>query len=153
MAEFRTGVRLGLDLGKARIGVAACDATGVLAYPVETIPVSRAELRIPELIAEYQPIEIVIGLPVDLKGRQGIAAEQVRVQVGKLADKVSVPIRLSDERLSTVAASRRLTQTGRKSSGQRKVIDQAAAVEILQVALDAERSGKLGELVERAQSQ
>lgn len=141
MAEFRTGVRLALDWGKARVGVAASDATGTLAYPVETVAAQRALVRIPELVVEYEPIEIVLGLPVDLRGERGIAAGFVLERASELAAVTSVPIVLTDERLSTVAASRRLGQAGKSARKQRAVIDQAAAVEILQAALEAERRG------------
>lgn len=146
MAELRSGVRLALDWGKARIGVAACDRDGVLAYPVETVTAADAARRLPQLVAEYEPIEIVLGLPLNLRGERSIAAEHVLAQARALAPKLGgVPIRLVDERLSTASASRRLGQTGKGSRAQRKIIDQAAAVEILQSALDAERSGRLGE--------
>ncbi|MDO4784437.1 MAG: Holliday junction resolvase RuvX [Propionibacteriaceae bacterium] len=149
MAELRPGVRLGLDWGKARIGVAACDREGLLAYPVETVPAVDAARRLPQLVAEYEPVEIVLGLPVDLKGRRGIAAEYVLAEARRVAPLLGVPIRLSDERLSTASASRRLGQAGKNSRAQRQLIDQAAAVEILNGALEAERRGQLGELLIR----
>lgn len=147
MAELRPGVRLALDWGKARIGVAACDREGVLAYPVETVATSEAARRLPQLVAEYEPAEIVLGLPVDLRGERGLAAQHVLDQARQVAPLLAVPIRLVDERLSTVSASRRLGQAGKNSRAQRQLIDQAAAVEILNSALDAERRGQLGELL------
>ena len=147
MAELRPGVRLALDWGKARIGVAACDRDGILAYPVETVATPEAAHRLPQLVAEYEPTEIVLGLPVDLRGERGLAAEHVLGQARQVAPLLGVPIRLVDERLSTVSASRRLGQAGKNSRAQRHLIDQAAAVEILNSALDAERRGQLGELL------
>jgi putative holliday junction resolvase len=138
---FRRGVRLSLDWGKARIGVAACDPDGTLAYPVETVPTHGAQRRLPELLAEYQPIEVVIGLPRRLAGDEGPAAAQVRAQVAALVEaNTEVSWRFSDERLTTVDASRRLRAAGRHIRHQRAVIDQVAAVAILEQALAVERA-------------
>lgn len=153
VAEVVQGVRLALDWGKARIGVAACDPQGVLAYPVETVQASSAFKRLPELIAEYEPVQIVVGLPVDLRGERGIAAGYVEQEALKLAELTDVPIALSDERLSTVAASRRLSQAGKGSKSQRSLIDQAAAVEILQAALETLRRGRALELLNTRKNQ
>lgn len=147
VAEFRIGVRLGVDWGKARVGVAACDPNGTLAYPVETLPAATAQAGLAALVAEYEPIEVVVGLPIDLRGDRGPAADYVLDQARKLAGALTVPVLLSDERLSTVSASRRLTQSGKNSKAQRRIIDQAAAVEILQAALDAQRRGNTLEAV------
>ncbi len=138
---FRRGVRLALDWGKARIGVAACDPDGTLAYPVETVQTGAATRRIPELLAEYQPIEVIVGLPRTLAGAEGIAAEQIRAQTAALIEtNPLVSWRLTDERLTTVTASRRLQSAGRNTRRQRAVIDQAAAVAILEQALAVERA-------------
>lgn len=147
VAEFRTGVRLGVDWGKARVGVSACDPNGTLAYPVETLPAASAVPDLVALVAEYEPIEVVVGLPIDLRGERGPAADYVLSQAHALAAKVAVPVLLSDERLSTVSASRRLSQSGKNSKAQRRIIDQAAAVEILQAALEAQRRGRTLEVV------
>lgn len=148
MAELRSGVRLCLDWGKARIGVAACDSAGILAYPVATVKTDQAEVELSKLLDQYQPIEVLVGLPIDLRGKDGIAAQQVRSAAVKFARRFQVPVRLIDERMSSATAARRLAQTGKDTRKQRKIIDQAAAVEILQSALEAERSGVLGELLE-----
>lgn len=153
MADLRPGVRLGLDWGKARIGVAACDAGGILAFPVETVPTGEAFGRLAQIVAEYEPVEVVVGLPLDLRGQEGIAAGYVREQAKQLANTIPVPVRLCDERLSTTTASRRLGQAGRNTRAQRAIIDQAAAVEILQAALEAERAGVLGALVQTEETQ
>jgi putative Holliday junction resolvase len=150
VADFRRGVRLGLDWGDARIGVAACDPDGLLAYPLDTVAAGPAELvRLAEIIAETAPLEVVVGLPRSLSGADGPAARKVRERAAALAAAVAVPVRLVDERLSTVSASRRLREGGRKARQQRSVIDAAAAAEILEQALAVERAGggAAGELV------
>ncbi len=142
---FRTGVRIALDWGQARIGVAACDARGTLAYPVETIaPASDlgvVQRRLDAIVAEYEPMELVLGLPRHLKGVEGAAAGGVRERAAWLASKLpGLPIRLVDERLTTVVASQQLHEAGRSAKRQRAFIDQAAAVAILDQALSTERN-------------
>ncbi len=139
---MRSGTRLAIDWGAARIGVAACDADAILCYPVETVPNTPAALsRIAALAAEHKPIEILIGLPVSLRGRDEQAANEMRGLAQRLARAVQpVPVRLVDERLSTASAHRRLAQAGRNSRQRRGIVDQAAAVAILEGALDRERS-------------
>lgn len=137
---FRRGVRLALDWGQARIGVAACDPDGTLCYPVETVP-ARPDpaVRLAALIAEYEPIEVIVGLPRTLAGGESHAAATVRAQVVQTLAP-GVLVRFVDERLSTVTASRRLRGAGRDARRQRAIIDQAAAVAILEQALAVERS-------------
>ncbi|MFT4165335.1 MAG: Holliday junction resolvase RuvX [Microlunatus sp.] len=138
---MRSGVRLALDWGQARIGVAACDPGGTLAYPVEAVPAGPGAIgRILALVAEYEPIEIVVGLPRSLSGGEGPAAATVRAQVAELAGAVRpLPVRLVDERLTTVTAAQRLREGGRSAKKQRGRIDAAAAAGILEHALDSER--------------
>jgi len=138
----RTGVRLALDWGKARIGVAASDPSGILAHPVETIPAGPdAVARVQQLVAEYEPIEVVLGLPRNLAGVEGPAALAIRqVAAGLVAVLGELPVRLVDERLTTVTASRQLSGAGRNTRKQRAVIDQAAAVALLEQALQYERT-------------
>ncbi|MEU3739614.1 Holliday junction resolvase RuvX [Streptomyces sp. NPDC032198] len=151
---MRRGRRLAIDVGDARIGVASCDPDGILATPVETVPgrdVPAAQRRLQQLVDEYEPIEIVVGLPRSLKGGEGPAAVKVRAFTQDLARLVApIPVRLLDERMTTVTASQGLRASGVKSKKGRSVIDQAAAVIILQQALESERaSGKApGEGVE-----
>lgn len=139
---MRTGVRLALDWGKARIGVAASDPGGILAHPVETVPAGPGALaRIAALVVEYEPIEVVLGLPRNLSGAEGPAAIAVREVAAELAAGLDgVPIRLVDERLTTVTAARRLSSAGRSARRQRQVIDQAAAVALLEETLQHERT-------------
>lgn len=150
-----TGVRLALDLGNVRIGVAACDREGLLAYPVSTLagkPEPLAEIR--RLVDEYEPTALVVGLPRDLAGRDGIAAQAVRVRAALIAASVEVPVFLADERMTTATAAGRLRAAGRTARSGRSVIDQAAAVAILEGVLDAERAGRATfERVHRAQEE
>ena len=141
MDQLPRGVRLALDLGSARIGVAACDREGLLAYPVSTVPARPDPLpEIRRLVTEYEPVAVVVGLPVDLAGHDGPAAQAVRVRAEAIAAAISpVPVFLADERLTTATAAGRLRATGRTVRTSRGVIDQAAAVAILEGVLDAER--------------
>ena len=149
---MRPGVRLGLDPGDARIGVARSDPSGFLATPLETVKRSRGDLaRLAEIVAEEEAVEVVVGLPRSLSGREGPAAAKVRVFAGRLARRIApVPVRLCDERLSTVSAEAMLRDRGRSGGKRRAVVDMAAAVVILQHALDTERaSGRPpGEILE-----
>ena len=138
---MRPGVRLGVDAGKARVGVAVCDRDGLLATPVATL--SRGDGTVVELrglVDEYGAMEVVVGLPLSLRGDDTASTEDARVLAAGLAAAVEVPVRLVDERLSTVSAQRALHQSGRSVKTSRPVIDQVAAVIILQNALDFERS-------------
>jgi putative Holliday junction resolvase len=146
---FVRGVRLGVDVGQARVGVAVSDPDGILATPLVTLSRAReaGSRQVPadvselvRLIAEYDTVEVVVGLPVTLAGREGAAAAEARAYAQRLGALIGpVPVRLSDERMSTVVATRRLSERGVRGRRQRKVVDQAAAVEILQGWLDAQR--------------
>ncbi|MFJ5831080.1 Holliday junction resolvase RuvX [Streptomyces sp. NPDC093089] len=140
---MRRGRRLAVDVGDARIGVASCDPDGVLATPVETVPgrdVPAAHRRLRLLVEEYEPIEVVVGLPRSLSGREGPAATKVRAFAREMAKGIApVPVRLVDERMTTVSATQGLRASGVKAKKGRSVIDQAAAVIILQNALESER--------------
>jgi putative Holliday junction resolvase len=138
---MRPGVRIGVDVGKARVGVARSDRDALLATPVATL--ARGANTVAELHAlalELEPVEIVVGLPISLSGRDTASTTDAREFARALAQAVGVPVRLVDERLSTVTAQRNLREAGRRARGSRPVIDQAAAVIILQNALDFERS-------------
>ena len=149
---MRHGVRLGVDPGDARIGVARSDPSGLLATPVETVPRGPGDLaRLRAIVDEEGAVEVVVGLPRSLSGGEGPAAAKVRRFAGDLARALApVPVRLCDERLSTVSAENVLRQQGKKGAGRRAVVDQVAAVVILQQALDTERSrgAPPGELVD-----
>jgi putative holliday junction resolvase len=138
---FRRGVRLAVDLGEVRIGVAACDADGVLAFPVSTVPAGVDEVdALLAVVREYSPIEVLVGLPRSLAGGEGPAALRARDRARRLAEALGVPVRLVDERLSTVTAAQRLRSGGRRAREQRGVIDAVAAAAILEHALSLERA-------------
>lgn len=149
LTAFHRGVRLGVDVGNVRVGVARCDPDGILATPLvtlrrdlnageDTIPADIAELA--RLVDEHEIIEVVVGLPVTLAGKDGPAAAGARAYALRLTTAIDpVPVRLTDERMTTVVATRRLAERGVRGRRQRAVVDQAAAVEILQGWLDAQR--------------
>ena len=136
------GVRLGIDPGDARIGVASCDPSGILATPVETVPRGEGDLdRILALAEDLDAALLYVGLPRSLAGGEGPAAGKVRAFASELATRVAPrPVRLVDERMSTVTAEAVLRERGKKGKKRRAVVDQAAAVVILQGAIDAERT-------------
>ncbi len=148
---MRSGIRLAIDVGSARIGVARSDRQGLLASPLATIARGRGDLdSIAQLAREDELIEIIVGLPTGLSGSEGPAAADARTFAAALAARLApVPVRLFDERFTTVIAHDALRQGGRDSRQRRLVIDQAAAALLLQSALDAERSAgqPAGELV------
>ena len=139
---MRPGVRIGVDVGSVRIGVARTDPSAMLAVPVETVTRGEGDLaRIAAIVAEHEAVEVVVGLPLSLSGRPGQAAAVARDFAAQLVGMVApVPVRLVDERLSTVSATRDLRAAGRSSRASRAVVDQAAAVVIVQYAVDSERA-------------
>ena len=160
----RTGVRVGVDVGSVRVGLASSDPSGLLATPVRTVARGQSDAVVPgseidvatdiaevaAFVADAEAIEVVVGLPRTLAGGEGPAAAEARQYARRLAVRVApVPVRLVDERLTTVDAHRSLRESGVDGRRQRSVVDQAAAVLILQAALDAERSSGRppGELV------
>ena len=141
MSDFRRGVRLGIDVGKARVGVARCDRDGLLAVPVETVARSEASTRrIAELAAEYDAFEILVGLPISLSGNETSSTEDARTFAADLGRETGLPVRLVDERLSTVSAHAALRESGRSQRSSRRIVDQVAAVVLLQQAIDVEKS-------------
>lgn len=147
---FRRGVRVGIDWGDVRIGVARCDPDGVLATPYATVRAGESEVDdLLAVLAELEPLEVVAGLPTTLAGTEGPAAAKVRRRAGALAARTDVPVRLVDERLTTVEVSRRMREGGRKAKAQRAVVDAAAAAAILEhaVALERSRGEPPGELL------
>jgi putative holliday junction resolvase len=138
----RRGVRLGLDVGKVRIGVAGSDPDGMIATPVATVARGAGDVvRILAIAAEYAAFELIVGLPLALSGRHTASTDDAVGFATTLAATGGIPVRMVDERLSTVSAQRGLRESGRTVKRSRSVIDQAAAVIILQQALDFERSG------------
>ncbi|WP_224390110.1 Holliday junction resolvase RuvX [Pseudonocardia sp. ICBG1293] len=137
------GRRLGIDVGAVRVGVAMCDPDGILATPVETVPrdaENGADVRrIAELVAEHDVVGVVLGLPRNLRGEDGPAAVAAREFAAALEAGLDVPVELTDERMTTVVATRQLAGRGVRGRRQRAVIDQQAAVAILQGWLDTTR--------------
>ena len=140
---------MGVDVGTVRVGVAVCDPDGILATPLVTlrrdqsvaendVPTDIADLQ--RLAREHEAIEVIVGLPVNLAGKESIAAGHVRTYSQILSQVIApIPVRLADERMSTAVATRRLSERGVRGGRRRAVVDQAAAVEILQGWLDAAR--------------
>ena len=138
---MRTGVRLACDVGKARIGIARSDPNGVLAVPLDAVKAGEnSALLVRDIAVEYEAIEIIVGLPISMSGMLGAAAEYTHSWVDKLSAVTDIPIRLHDERLTTVQAQRGLHEAGRTTKSSRSVIDSASAVVLLQTCLDSERS-------------
>jgi putative Holliday junction resolvase len=133
-------VRLGIDVGKARVGVAKSDLHGMLATPVETVPRRPDTVdRLVALVTEHDAIELVVGLPLSMSGADTASTADARALAAELAAR-GLDVRLVDERLTTVSAQRALHGTGRTTKSSRSVVDQVAAVILLQHALDHERS-------------
>jgi putative Holliday junction resolvase len=140
--SVRQGVRLGVDVGSVRIGVARCDPSGLIASPLDTVRRGAGDLAaVAALVAGNEAVEVVVGLAVGLAGREGKAAAEGRSFAEALAAQVTpVPVRLVDERFTTVLAHSALQQGGLDSRARRESVDKAAAALLLQGALDAERS-------------
>jgi putative Holliday junction resolvase len=138
---MRPGVRIGLDPGSVRIGVAVSDDAGVLATPRDPLTGGPESLdHVATLVQQVRPLEIVIGIPLTMSGFEGPSAKTTREWATRLAGHIDVDVRLVDERLSTVQAQRSYREQGRSTRSTRDRIDSAAAAVVLQFALDAERS-------------
>lgn len=135
-------MRLGIDPGSARIGVASSDPDGLLASPLATVPRGPGDLdRLVAIALEHEAVEAIVGLPTSLSGREGAAAAAARTFADALASRlVPIPVRLVDERFTTVLAHEALRQGGKAGRARRQVVDQAAAALLLQGALDTERA-------------
>jgi putative Holliday junction resolvase len=131
------GVRIGVDVGSVRVGVAASDPDGILATPVATLTRPASLDAVAALVAERAAVEVVVGHPRHLSGAAGASARDAEEWAAALRARIEpVPVRLVDERLTTVTATRTLAERGVRGKAQRAVVDQAAAVAILQSALD-----------------
>jgi putative holliday junction resolvase len=139
-----TGVRIALDVGSVRIGVAKCDAEGLLATPVTTISAGpEAVNQVLDLLMEHQAICVYIGKPISLAGKDTASTQSAIEFAGEIAASLkdsNTQVRLIDERLSTVSAQRGMHEAGRNVKQSRDAIDQAAAVVILEHALASERN-------------
>jgi putative holliday junction resolvase len=143
-----TGVRIALDVGSVRIGVAKCDAEGLLATPLTTISAGpEAVDQVLDLLVEYEAICVYVGKPISLAGKDTASTQSAIEFAGEIAAKLKdfdTQVRLIDERMSTVSAQRGMHEAGRNVKQSRDAIDQAAAVVILEHALASERnSGSL----------
>jgi len=140
--ERPKGARIGIDVGTVRIGVAASDPEGRLAFPVATVQRGpRAADEVARIAREREATMIYIGLPLTLAGNEGPSAADARSFAGEVAERTDRVVRLIDERLSTVSASNALRAAGKNARSQRSIVDQQAAVVILGNALDTEKAG------------
>ncbi|MHB2023541.1 MAG: Holliday junction resolvase RuvX [Mycobacteriales bacterium] len=138
---MRRGVRIGVDVGSVRVGVAVSDDEGALATPHAVLKRAEALGELARLVRERDCLEVVVGLPRGLSGAAGPAENSVRAYAAELAAALApCPVRLVDERLSTVQASAALALGGTRGRRARARVDAAAATIILQSALDAERA-------------
>lgn len=147
--EYPVGVKIGVDVGTVRVGVAACDPSGLIATPVGTFrrdPRKNSDIgQVAREARERGAVEIFVGLPRTMRGEEGASALMAREYADALAGVLGelglkVPVRLVDERLTTVSAHRSLHEAGLNTRQHRRVVDQAAAIGILQHAIDTQRS-------------
>lgn len=137
-------MRLGIDVGTVRIGVAASDPDGLMAFPVQTVMRGDGDIdQVVDIIRERGATKVFVGLPRKLSGEDGQSAAFAQTFALSLSERSDAMVRLVDERFSTATAQHAMRQAGRNSRQQRHVIDQAAAVVILETALDIERQGNL----------
>jgi len=144
---MRKGKRLGIDVGSVRIGLASCDADGILSSPLPALKRSTNDadvaVEIKNLASRLEVIEVVVGDPISMSGKITRSTSDARKLALEIAALITVPVRLVDERLTTVSAQMKLRQSGKDSREAKTLIDSASAVEILEHALSTERlSGK-----------
>jgi putative Holliday junction resolvase len=137
---LRTGVRVGLDIGKVRTGIARSDAGGTIAFAHAVVPTEHLEKELQTLISEYSPIVFYVGLPIDLRGQVGIAAQEIQDVVKSVFNGVDTPVVFTDERMTTKIAESRLRSLEQSHRDMRSTIDAMAAIVLLEDALDRERS-------------
>ncbi|MDQ0923248.1 putative Holliday junction resolvase [Pseudarthrobacter sp. W1I19] len=147
--ESPQGVKLGIDVGTVRVGVAICDRDSILATPYKTLdrnPKKNSDIRvIANLVQELGAVQVIVGLPRTMKGEEHASARMATEYAGLLAAELAardlaVPVNLVDERLSSVTAHRNLHEAGMGSRDHRKVVDQVAAAGILQHAIDMQKA-------------
>ena len=138
---MRIGARVGIDVGTVRVGIARSDRDGLLAVPVDTFERNDScAARIGELVNEIDAIEVYVGLPLSLSGSHSASTSDALSFARDIAAHISANVRMVDERLTTVSAHAALKQSGKQASRSRSVVDQVAAVMLLQHALDTERA-------------
>lgn len=136
---MRLGIRLGVDVGQVRVGISRSTPDATVAVPVITLDRATALAEIGSLVSEWNPLELVVGLPINLQGKNTPSTDDARSFAYEMVAAGLGPVRMVDERLSTVSASAQLRASGKNSRKHRLVIDQAAAVILLQHSLDSER--------------
>lgn len=148
-AAYPQGIKLGVDVGTVRVGVAICDRDAILATPYKTLDRNakkNSDVRvIASLVQELGAVQVIVGLPRTMKGEEHasarMAADYAELLVAELAHRgLDVPVNLVDERLSSVTAHRNLHEAGMSSRNHRKVVDQVAAAGILQHAIDMQKA-------------
>ena len=139
---MQRGRRIAFDYGDIRIGVAVCDPDGIISSPLAVLRAEDKNLRseIQSFIAEYEPVQIFIGLPKQLSGAESSSAEKARTFGAMLAELSNIEIVYIDERLSTVSAQSKLREAGKSTRESKELIDAMAAVEILELGLQSARS-------------
>jgi putative holliday junction resolvase len=138
--QLQQGRRVALDVGGRRIGVAVSDELGIIASPVRTVDIKREGLAgLIQAIQQYEPVEVVIGLPTGMSGHEGPQADEVRSFAAMLAEQIPLPITFWDERLTTFAADQALMESGYRTKRRKQMVDAVAASLILQSYLDAQR--------------
>ncbi|MCC3269120.1 Holliday junction resolvase RuvX [Arthrobacter gengyunqii] len=147
--EYPRGVKLGVDVGQARVGLAVCDPDGTLAMPVKTLKrdaKKNSDIRVlVREAADRNAVQVFVGLPRSMRGTETASTQMARDYADALLAALErsgtgIPVSLVDERLTTVSAHRSLHEAGLNSKEHRRVVDQAAAVAILQHAIDMQRS-------------
>lgn len=138
---MQRGRRIAFDYGDVRIGVAVSDPDSILSSPLITLKAADKNLtsEIVQLLADIEPVAIYVGRPSLLSGNDGAATDKVVRFVSLLATITSVPVQLIDERMSTISAARNLREAGRNAKESKNAIDMAAAVAILDFAIEIER--------------
>jgi len=138
---MQRGRRIAFDYGDVRIGVAVSDPDSILSSPLTTLKATDKNLssQISQIITEIEPVTIYVGRPSLLSGNDGVATEKATEFVSLLRTITHVPIELIDERMSTISASRNLREAGRSAKESKDAIDMAAAVAILEFAIDIEK--------------
>ena len=150
---MRSGRRIAIDVGKVRLGIALCDQEGILASPLEAV--KRASdtadtiSALVELVSLHQAVEVYVGEPLSLSGKETESTNDARMIAVELARCLSIPVRMIDERFTTVTAAAKLRAAGINSRDSKSIIDSASAVEILESALSLEKSSGIapGQLV------
>jgi putative Holliday junction resolvase len=138
---MKRGRRIAFDYGDVRIGVAVSDSDSILSSPLTTLKATDKNLNllISAIFSEIDPVAIYVGRPALLSGKDGAGSEKVAVFAAELAAITTVPIEMIDERMSTISAARNLRDAGRTAKDSKESIDMAAAVAILEFAIEIEK--------------